>query len=894
MIEARTGGIVFGLQSFVRFLRSSWRLLFHRNEIDGELDDEVRSHLALTTDQKIADGMNPEEARRTAQVELGGVEQVKERVREARATAWFDTLLQDIRFGLRMLRKNPGFTTVAVLTLALGIGANSAFFSLVDAVLLRSLPFRDAGRLVAISETHPSIPNIGASVADFDDWKVDAHSFEGLGVYDPTTLAHSVLMARGEPEELEAAIVSHDLFPLLGIRPAAGRNFLVREDALGNGQVAILSNRMWKIEFGGKPGILGSSITMNSKAYTVVGILPPGIRFPQNVDVWLPLGNLDEEDRATRFYHPLFVIGRLRSGVTVSEARSELAGIAERLATAYPRTNHEIGVSLQPLLDTYVGGLGRYLLILWTAVVLVLLITCANVASLLLVRATTREREMALRSALGAGRMRLFRQGLTESSVLGVIGGLFALLFACTAVRVLAKSLPQVLDAPILHLHEIRLSPDVVAMTFAISLISAAIFGLLPALNASRRGAGSVLQASQRVSDYGARRFTHRLIVGGEVALAVMLLVSAGLLVRSLQQLIATSPGFVADHLLTTRIALPGDEYKSHEAVGQFYRRLFSKLRVLPGVEGVATIDQTPLIPNLGVTRFLVDGAAPVRSGDYPVANYRLVSPYYFRTMGIPLLRGRVLTQDDLDHALVVLINRTLADEFFAGQNPIGRKLLFGVATGKPSAIPIVGVVGDVHDISIESPPPAEIYFPGFGQVSTLVVRSTAGSATMARAIRSAVLASDPSIPIFNAQTGSQLVDHSIARQRFAATLLALFAAFALLLSAGGIYGVTSYAVARRTQEIGTRLALGAQPRDILWLVLWQEMIAPASGLAIGTVGAFGATRLFSHLLYRVEVADPITYCGVSFVIAGAALLACYLPARRATRVDPMVSLRYD
>jgi putative ABC transport system permease protein len=879
---------------------ATWlKSLFRRHAADQDLDDEIAVHLELMTDENIAKGMTPEQARRAARLELGGVEQVKEAVRTARTGAWLETLFQDARFGLRVLGKSPLFAAVGVLTLALGIGVNSAFFSVVDAVLIRSLPFRNPGRLVAISETHPSIPSMGASVADFADWKVEAHSFDGLAAYDPTTLAHSAIMLHGESDEIRAANVSHGLFPLLGISPAMGRNFLAQEDILGNGPVVILSNRLWKTQFDARTNIMGSSITMNGKSYTVVGILPAGIRFPENVDAWLPLGNLDKADRANRFYHPLFVIGRLRPGVTVSEARTELAGIAERLARAYPQTNHDFGVNLQPLLETYVGGLRRYLLILWIAVVLVLLIACANVASLLLVRATTRQREMALRSALGASRERLFRQGLTESIVLGSIGGLFAVLFACATVPVLANWLPQILDAPILHVHEIHVSPDVVALTFAISLVSAVIFGLLPALSASRRDAGSVLQAHQRSSDSGGR-LAHRMIVGGEVALAVMVLISAGLLVRSLQQLIATSPGFVVDHLLTMRISLSGERYRSDQARIGFYQSLFPRLRAMPGVEGVGTIDQTPLVSSfassLASTRFLVAGAPPLRPGDYPVASFRQVSPTYFHTMGIPLLKGRTFRADDLtrDEESGMVINGTLEQRFFRGENPIGRKILLGVATGHLTKIPIVGVVGDTRDLSVDSPPVAEMYFVGFGQVSTLVVRSVANPSTTARAIRSAVLATDPSVPIFSAQTGSQLVDRSIARQRFSAMLLALFAAFALLLSAGGIYGVTSYAVARRTKEIGTRMALGAQPGHILRLVLRQEMIAPTVGLVIGIAGAFGATRLFSHLLYGVGAIDPLTYCGVCVIIAGATLFACYLPAKRATRVDPMVSLRYE
>ena len=872
------------------------RLLLHRRELDQEIDDEIAYHIEAKTEENIAKGMAPEEARRAARLALGGLEQVKERVRSARTGASFETLLQDLRLSLRMLRKRPGFSTVAVLALALGIGANSAIFSIVDAALLKSLPFRDASRLMAISETHPSIPEIGASVADFEDWKEQSRSFTHLAAYDPTNFAHGTLLVHNEPLDVQGVIVSHDLFPLLGISPMLGRNFLAQEDTLGEGAVVILSNRTWTTHFDANPNILGQSIALNRKPYTIIGVLPPGIRFPENADLWLPLGNLDKDDRTNRFYHPLFVIGRLQPTVTVSQALAEMGGIADRLASAYPQTNHQFGVNVRPLLETYVGGLRTYLLVLWSAVGLVLLIACANVASLLLTRWSTRQQEMAVRSALGATRLRLIRQGVTESIVLAGLGGLLGLLVAWVSTLWFSNWLGKMFAAPILRVHQIRIDPAVVGMTLLISTVSAAVFGVLPAIRASRTDVERPLQSGWRASQSALRQVTHRALIAGEVALAVVVLVTTGLLVRTLRQLIATSPGFRADHLLTLRIALPSDAYKSGQELNLFYQRLLPKVRALPGVEDLGTITETPLIPNLASTRFLVEGSRPVRPGDYPVANFRMVSPGYFQTMDIPLLKGRWFSQSDLtlppDPAVV--INRTLAEEFLPGQNPIGRKLLLGVATGKPTAIPIVGVVGDVRDVSIASPAPAEMYFAGFGQVSTVVVRSATAPSNLTPAIRACVAAVDQSQSIFGIETGEELVDQSIARQRFSTTLLALFSALALILGASGIYGVASYAVAQRTHEIGVRMALGAEPKSVLGLILREEMLAPLIGIAFGVACSMGTATVPSRLLYGVGAKDPVTYSVVCLVLAGASFLACFIPARRAMRVDPMVALRYE
>ena len=883
--------------SLLTKIRMWARDLFHVKQSERELDAELRFDITQRVEANLRAGMTREEAERSAHREFGGADLAKEECRDARGVRWLQDAGQDVRFGLRLLRKNPGFTIVAVLTLALGIGANTAIFSVVDAVLLRSLPFRDAGRLVAISETHPSIPEIGGSAADIADWSAQSHTLSEIAAYNVTRVLNSTLIVSGGAEDVHAAIISHNLFSLLGIVPAIGRTFFPQEDVLGNGPVAILSGEIWKNGFASDPNILGRPILLNQQPYTVVGVLPAEIRFPQNVDVWIPLGNLDKDNLTNRLYHPLFAIGRLSAGASLADVRGEMAGIAARLAKAYPQSNHNIGVKVEPLLEKYVGGLRGALLILWGAVGLILLISCANVASLTLARSTNREVEIALRGALGASRARLIQQGLTESTLLAGLGGLLGLFLARASLLLLSNWLPEILDAPIFRLHQISIDPLVLLVTFGVSIIAAIIFGIFPASRGPRGDANQLLQSGQRNSPTARRRFANRAVVAAEVALAVVVLVSAGLLVRSLQRLVATSPGFRAEHLLTARVSLPNNQYNSTQSINGFYQKLLPKLRALPGVESVATIDQTPLIPNLALTRFLLDGAPPVNPGDYPVANVRQVNPEYFHTMGIPLLKGREFEEKDLalaDEDSVIVINQTLATHFFPGENPVGRKLLLGVAIGKLSPIPIIGVVGDVRDISIDSSAPPELFFTGYSRVSTLVIRSTSDPIGMASTIRNAVLSVDPSQPIFDVQTATQLIDHSIARQRFAATLLGLFSLLALILAAGGIYGVTSYAVAARTREIGVRMALGAQPSEVLQMILRQEIFGAAIGIAIGSVCALAATKLLSSMLYQVAPTDPMTYAGVCIVLGSAVFLACYIPARRAMRVDPMVALRFD
>jgi predicted permease len=764
-------------------------------------------------------------------------------------------------------------------------------------VLLKSLPFRDASRLVAIAESPPTVAELGAPIPDFRDWQAQSQSFDGLAAYGFADAFNPTLTGRGDPEQLRGAVVSQNLFPVLGISPVIGRNFLPGEDQPGHGAVAILSGEIWKSRFGADPSVIGQSIALDGTSYTIVGVLPPGVRFPQNADVWEPTSNLPDAERTSRVHHLLFGIGRLRPGVTVAEARAEMTAIAAHLSAEYPATNRNFSVAVTPLQEKYVGGLRRALIVLWCAVGLILLIACANVASLLLARAASREGEMAVRAALGASRSRLVRQGLIESLVLSAAGAAMGVALAWLVLPVLSQWMPQVLDAPILRVNAIRIDLRTLFVTAGIALFSAVLFGILPALRAGRGDANVALRPGGRASAGAGRRHAHHLLVAAEVTLAVIVLASAGLLVRSLQKLFATSPGFRSDHVLTMRISLPANKYNpSGNAIFDFYQRLLPNLRALPGVEDAATIDRTPLIPNTQLTRFLLEGQTPLHPGEFPAAHFRTVSISYFQAMGIPQIAGREFTDYDVTRTDngVLLINQAFARQFLAGRDPLDQKILLGVMTPQPAAVPIVGVVGDVRDLSIDAPAPPEMYFPGYTPNETLVVRSALDPASMTKSIRDAVLGVDSTQPVYEVRSAGQLLDDSMARQRFSAALLGLFSLLALVLAASGIYGVTAYGVGERTREIGVRLALGAQPADVLRLIVRQEMRVTLIGLLIGLAGGLTATRFLSGLLYGVSAADPLTYAGVGLLLAAAALAACYIPARRATRVDPMVALRYE
>ncbi len=803
-------------------------------------------------------------------------------------------LLDDVRYGFRMIRKNPWTTAVAVLSLALGIGANVAIFSVVNTLLLRPLPFQDPDRLVTIDETHPEIPRLEASVPDFQDFRDQSRSFSGMAAYSFNGYKKFVLSGGGEPEQLEGTLASQNLFPLLGVGPALGRNFLPEEDKPGQARVAILSDSLWRRRFSSDQNILGKAIQLNGESFTVVGVMGRGNQFPVGSDIWIPLSNLSDTDMTSRTFHPVSVIARLKPGVTEQEARTEVETIAQRLRQSYPATNKTLGVALAPLPEQFVGDMRTALWVLLGAIGLVLLIACANVADILLARAAARRKEVAIRAALGASRARLVGLFLTESLLLSFLGGGLGLLLAVWTVPALRALLPAVIESQSPGIGLVGLDLRVFGFTLLVACLTGLLFGLPPALQSSKTVLNEALKSEGRASMGTVRRKARHLLVISEVALAVVVLVGAGLLIKTFRHLLEVDPGFRADHLLTVRLSLPGSKYSQPEQVNDFYQRLMAKVAALPGVKDVATSNATPFTPTHAQSRFAVEGAPAPEAGRYPVAQLRGVSPGYFELMGIPLRRGRLLTDADLADTknFYFVVNETMARQYFPGQDPVGRNILMNVLSKNPTPVRIVGVVADVRDLGLDASPQPELYYTGFNNEATLFVRTEQEPLGLAASLRHEVLEIDAGQPIYQARSMDELVSASLARRQFSAMLFGLFSLLALVLAAVGIYGVVAYTVTRRTREIGLRMALGAQTGDILRLVLGQGLKPVLIGVALGTACALGLTRVLSSMLYGVSATDPTAFVSVCALLVFVALLAAYIPARRAVRIDPRVALR--
>jgi predicted permease len=804
-----------------------------------------------------------------------------------------DEMFQDLRFGLRMLLKNPGFTLIAVITLGLGIGANTAIFSIINAVLLRPLPFAEPNRLVLIAETHPAVPRLEVATPDFKDWQQQAQSFAEMAAWSLNDWGKPVITDGGEPEQLQSTCITPNLFPLLGISPALGRNFLPDEDQAGRDRVAIVSHALWQRRFAADPSLVGRTIRLNGENHIVVGIMPQGAQLPFETDLWLPLSQLGEHMLTSRVRHPLEVVARLKAGVTVEHARAEMEAIASRLQQAYPETNKTIGVILDPLHEKLTGDMKPALLALFGTAGLVLLITCANIANLLIGRAAQRQREVALRAALGAGRWRLFRQFLTESLLLAWVGGAGGLLLAIWGLPLLRAALPELVTEQLPALKTAGPDLRLLGFTLLITLLTGALFGLIPAFQLSRLNLNQSLKEGGKAST--GRHRAGRALVIAELALTMVALVCAGLLLRSFNRLLQVDPGFRADHLLSGQITLPEAKYRNYEQVKSFHQRLLSRIAALPGVEGVATINQFPLTASNAKMRFAVEGAARPAPGNFPVAQERAVSPDYFRVMGIALKNGRTFTEDDLlNNRSCLIINETLARRFFPNEDPVGQKLLLGVMFPNPVAVPIIGVVADVKDLGLAAPVEPSIYGLGFRNRPLLMVRTTVEPGNLVAAVRQAVTATDREQPIQRIRSLEEALSASLARRRLSAILTGCFAALALLLSAIGIYGVLAWTISERTREMGIRLALGATTGDVLRLVIGQGMKLAFLGLAFGLLASLPAARAMKGLLFGVGASDPATFVAIALLLLLTALLACYLPARRATKVDPIVALRHE
>ncbi|MBV9886700.1 MAG: ABC transporter permease [Acidobacteria bacterium] len=813
--------------------------------------------------------------------------------------SWLSDLADDVRFGFRTLRKTPGFTAIAVITLALGIGANTAIFSVVQSVLLRPLPYTDPSSLVEIWNTYPGFQPVGLSAGDYVDFHRDAKSFSAMGSYAEPPQGFN-LTGIGEPERVQADVASYDLFPLLGIRAEVGRTFLPEEDKVHGPAVALLSHGFWQRRFGADPAVVGRDVLLDGQKYQIVGVLPQTFEIGRDIDLWRPLSH--DGALTDHVHHGTVAVARLKPGVTIDQARAEMQMLLQHECVAFPDSHQSWGTMVRPLEDPSAVKMRATLLVLFAAVGLVLLIACTNIANLLLARNAAREREMALRTALGAAPGRLVRQLLTESVLLSFCGGCAGLLLAGAAIRALSAVAPPELSL----IPEVGLDLRVLGFTVVICLAAGILCGLLPALRARLRDLYGVLKQGGKGSAAPNSHRVHNTLVVAEIALALIPLIGAGLLLQSFRHLLDVEPGFQTDHILSMQLRqaeLPPEVADNLTDTQQLdlgkkqalqFDQIVQKVNALPGVKSAAGISTLPLGSELRqASRFIIEGQPILDAGVRPVAQTRVVTPEYFATVGIPLVRGRFLSRDDWTLQDKIVINETIAKRFFANEDPVGHRLNFCSLDPKPCWFSIVGVVGNVHQFGLEAGPTYDAYFAG-GWPFHLLVRTASDPSAIANAVTAIVHEVDPTVPVNEVTTLDGLLSRSLSPRRFAMLLIGVLAGLALVLSAVGIYGVMSYTVGQRTQEIGVRMALGAQPKNMLALVLGRGAGLAFIGIFAGTLGALALTRFLSSLLFGVAPKDPVTFAGVALLLFGVALAACYVPARRAMRVDPMMALRYE
>jgi predicted permease len=889
-------------------LQHRLRSVFHREDADYELGDELRYHIEQKTQLLVGRGISPEEARRQAMLEFGGVAKRTEECRDARGTRWLDDLTHDVRYALRMLRKNPGFALIVILTLALGIGATSGVFSVVNGVLLQPLPYAHPEQLVTLYQSWPQFATGSLSYMNFKDWRKDNTTFSSMAL---TRGYAYTLTGAGEPERLQARLVTADFFEVFGVQPAAGRSFLESEDVKGAAPVAMIGSSMWHRKFGGDPSVVGRSLTLDDTTYTIVGVVPATFDLESHVfqpaDVYTLIGQWTHPFIAYRgagfFFHGF---GRLKPGVTVDQAQADLTRICAELAKEYPDSNKDTGASVQPLAEDILGDARPILLILLGAVAFVLLIACVNVGNLLLARSSVRSREIAIRATLGAGSSRLIRQLLTESVLLATIGGALGVLIAQWGTRAVIHLLPATLP----RAANVTVDTRVLLFTFAISVLAGVLFGLAPAFRAAHSDLQRSLKDGGRTSTGGRQRL-QALFVVVEMAMGLVLLAGAGLMVRSVAALWSVNTGFNADHVLTFDLAFPPSiTNASDEQIRQTLRDTESRLAATPGVNSASIVwGSFPLVIDDYELFYMQGQPKPTADGDYDWALKYVVGPEYLKTMQIRLLSGRFISAtDDANSPRVIVVDDEFVRKFFPNENPIGKRL----ELGQSAEAEIVGVVAHVTqwalaEGSLGSKIPAmraEIYESGLQRADNIkhlvaplvnvAVRTDASPAAILPALRRVNSDINPEQVISNVQTMNEVVGGTIAQPRFTTMLLGGFAVVALLLAMIGVYGVISYSVERRTNEIGIRMALGAERSTVFRLVLGEGMRLALIGAVVGIVAALALTRLLQGMLYGVSAHDPLTYAAVAAVLASVAAVACWLPAWRATRVDPIVALRYE
>jgi putative ABC transport system permease protein len=888
--------IAFLRQSFQRFAA-----LFRRAQLDQDLEAEMASHLELAIEDNLRNGMSPEEARRQALIQFGGTQQAKENHRDSRSLPLLESLLQDLHFGLRMLRKSPGFTAVAVLTLALGIGATTAIFSVVNTALRRPLAYRDPQQLYLVREIVPQLakfyPTLSANLPDFRIWQKQVHAFEDVAIAESTT---ADLSGQSQPEVLRGVRASANILSVLGSQPALGRTFRPEEDESGRGHVLILTDAFWRSRFQGDPSAIGKTMTLDGVPHEIVGILPASFPFPQ------VLGGADSYSRLA-FFRPLngpksyeqsligefdfAAVARLSPGVTQEQALAELNVVQSQIARQANEGVDLLG-ALLPLETEVVGPARHSLLFLLAAVAAVLLIVCVNLASLLLARVPGRMREAAIRASLGATHARIIRQLLTETSLLTFAGGALGIWIAGFAVKWLVHFAPPGIP----RLDEVHMDARVLLFALAITIATGSFFGVFPAWRIARSQPVDALKSGATATTESRRtRRLRQSLVGFEVGLTTLLLILAGLLMASLGQLLRVHTGFAVENVLIAGVDLPPQSYSQPSDRLHFYDRVLAGLQSLPGVRAAGWVSIPPLGGEGSVTGINIPGA-PQTQAETPVANYRPVSPDYFSAMDIPLLQGRIFGPADHDRKIVV-VSQNVAERFWPGKNPIGQICITKWGPDVPAEV--VGVVGDIRTVQLDEPPIMMVYVPWFNNISvrtsaSIVLRTASDPAIYAGPLRDLIHNIDADVPLTTLRPMSQIVSHSLDARRFPMFLAMLFALFSLLLASLGIFGVVRYSVEQRRQELGIRMALGANLQDLLRMILRQGMAPVIVGLVAGVTAAIFAGRLIGSLLFGVSANDPLTLAASTFVVVAVALVACYIPACRATRVDPMIVLRYE